>query len=129
MSVYVCACVCARACIYTYIQGFFLYCCDESVMAFPANIQKRSAFYSMDNTTYKIGKAKATTGRAVIHNPPIGIQIYVCMYIRTYVCIYVYTACGNAYACEASFYEYVFMYVCMYVCMYVHTYTYVYTYI
>jgi hypothetical protein len=78
----VCVCVCVRACIYTYIQGFFLYCCDESVMAFPANIQKRSAFYSMDNTTYKIGRAKATTGRAVIHNPPIGIQIYVCMYVR-----------------------------------------------
>jgi len=65
-------------------KGFFLYCCDESVMALPANIQKRSAFYSMDNTTYKVGKAKATTGRAVINSPPIG--------------------CGNSYTCEASFF-------------------------
>ena len=47
-------------------KGFFLYCCDESVAAFPGNIQKRSAFYAMDNTTFTIGKAKATTGKAAL---------------------------------------------------------------
>lgn len=47
-------------------KGFFLYCCDESVADFPGNIQKRSAFYAMDNTTFKIGKAKATTGEGSI---------------------------------------------------------------
>ena len=64
-------------------KGFFLYCCDPSVVALPAGIERRSAFFSMNNTTFKIGKAKETTGRAVMYSEPM--------------------SCVNSYTCEASF--------------------------
>jgi hypothetical protein len=64
-------------------KGFFLYCCNESVAAFPENVERRSAFFSMGNTTFKVGKYKETTGRAVMFNEPI--------------------SCVNSYTCEASF--------------------------
>mmetsp|Transcript_9575 Transcript_9575/g.32055 ORF Transcript_9575/g.32055 Transcript_9575/m.32055 type:complete len:128 (+) Transcript_9575:1710-2093(+) len=63
-------------------KGFFLYCCEDSVSGLPWAMSRRSAFYSLGNTTYKIGKSKVNTGRAVVYNE---------------------LGCIDSYTCEASF--------------------------